>query len=131
MPDQNLSFPSSDHFKYKTMKYVMQNASKIVIIDGRNVRTIDATVAKVSYFWVFLFLDGIVSSNQIVITLQSLCAVVDDLHRLKIQMYFWHWNKGPMSVLCRLDPEMFALFKDAQTEEELLKTLNMANGTEA
>lgn len=30
------------------MKYVIQNASKIVIIDGRNVHTIDATVAKVS-----------------------------------------------------------------------------------
>lgn len=112
------------------MKYVMQNASKIVIIDGRNVHTIDATVAKVSRFNAFYF-KRTVNFNLIVFTLQSICAVAEDLHRLKIQVYFWHWNKTPMSVLCRLDPEMFALFKDAQTEEELLKTLNTVNGNEA
>lgn len=47
MPDQSLTFSSSDHFKYKTLKYVVQNTPKIVIIDGRYIRTIDATVAKV------------------------------------------------------------------------------------
>lgn len=131
MPDQNLSFPSSDHFKYKTMKYVMQNASQIVIIDGRNVHTIDATVAKVSSrygFFTFVLIYELIHFKFI---LQSLCAVVEDLHRLKKQVYFWHWNKKPMSVLCRLDPEMFALFKDAQTEEELLKILNTGSGNVA
>lgn len=33
-----------------------------------------------------------------------------------------------MGVLCRLDPKMFALFKDAQTEDELLKSVSMENG---
>lgn len=47
MPDQSLTFSSSDHFKYKVLKYVVQNTPKIVVIDGRYVRTIDATVAKV------------------------------------------------------------------------------------
>lgn len=47
LPDQSLTFSSSDHFKYKILKYAMQNTPNIVIIDGRNIRTIDATVAKV------------------------------------------------------------------------------------
>lgn len=47
MPDQSLTFSSSDHFKYKALKYVVRNTPKIVIVDGRYVRTIDATVAKV------------------------------------------------------------------------------------
>lgn len=33
-----------------------------------------------------------------------------------------------MGVLCRLDSKMFALFKDAQTEDELLKSVSMENG---
>lgn len=67
MPDQNLSFPSSDYFKYKTMKYVMQNASKTVIIDGRNVHTIDATVAKVRVaLRIFIFMQLHIKSNLIV-----------------------------------------------------------------
>lgn len=33
-----------------------------------------------------------------------------------------------MGVLCRLKPKMFALFKDAQTEDELLKSVSMENG---
>lgn len=49
IPDQSLTFASSDHFKYKVLKYVVQSTSKLVIIDGRNIRTIDATVAKVGF----------------------------------------------------------------------------------
>lgn len=48
MPDQSLTFPSSDFFKYKILKYIVRNTPKIVIIDGRCIRTIDATVAKVN-----------------------------------------------------------------------------------
>lgn len=33
-----------------------------------------------------------------------------------------------MGVLCRLDSKMFALFKDAQTEDELLRSVSMENG---
>lgn len=33
-----------------------------------------------------------------------------------------------MGVLCRLDAKMFPLFKDAQTEDELLKSVHMENG---
>lgn len=32
-----------------------------------------------------------------------------------------------MGVLCRLKPKMSSLFKDANCEEELLKTLNVEN----
>lgn len=60
--------------------------------------------------------------------LQSICTVVDDLHVLNRTVYFWHWSKEPMGVLCRLKPNMFALFKDAQTEDELLKSVSLENG---
>ncbi|XP_031629887.1 sodium-independent sulfate anion transporter-like isoform X2 [Contarinia nasturtii] len=106
MPDQSLTFSSSDHFKYKILKYVVQNTPKIVIIDGRFIHNIDATVAK------------------------SLCTVVEDMHLLHRKVYFWHWNKEPMGVLCRLNSKMFALFKDAQTEDELLKSVSLENGKE-
>lgn len=33
-----------------------------------------------------------------------------------------------MGVLCRLKGKMFALFKDAQTEDELLKSVSLENG---
>lgn len=33
-----------------------------------------------------------------------------------------------MGVLCRLNPKMFALFKDAQTEDELLRSVGIENG---
>lgn len=51
--------------------------------------------------------------------------VVDDLHMLSRQVYFWHWSKEPMGVLCRLSPKMFAYFKDAQSEDELMKSINV------
>lgn len=47
LPDQCLTFSSSDHIKAKILKYVNQNSSSIIIIDGRYVRSIDTTVAKV------------------------------------------------------------------------------------
>lgn len=49
MPDQSLTFSSADHIKYKLLKYAIQSTSTFVVIDGRYVRTIDATVAKVKY----------------------------------------------------------------------------------
>lgn len=104
LPDQSLTFSSADHFKYKILKYVVQSTPKVIIIDGRSVRTIDATVAK------------------------TLCTIVEDLHLLQRQVYFWHWSKEPMGVLCRLDSKMFALFKDAQTEDELLRSVSIENG---
>lgn len=50
------------------------------------------------------------------------------MHLLQRKVYFWHWSKEPMGVLCRLDSKMFQLFKDAQTEDELLKSVNLENG---
>lgn len=50
LPDQCLTFSSSDHIKSKVLKYVNRNTSSIIIIDGRYVRSIDTTVAKVIYF---------------------------------------------------------------------------------
>lgn len=60
---------------------------------------------------------------------QSLCTVFEDLHLLNRRVYFWHWNKEPMGVVCRLDSRMFAYFKDSQSEEELLKSLHMEKHT--
>lgn len=60
--------------------------------------------------------------------LQSLCTVVEDMNLLHRRVFFWHWGKEPMGVLCRLDPKMFALFKDAQTEDELIKSFSLENG---
>lgn len=34
-----------------------------------------------------------------------------------------------MGVLCRLDSKMFTLFRDAQSEDELLKSVSIENGT--
>lgn len=56
---------------------------------------------------------------------QSLCTVVEDLQMLQRKVYFWHWSKEPMGVLCRLNSKMFALFKDAQTEDELVKSISV------
>lgn len=50
LPDQSLTFSSADHIKHKMLKYAIQNTSTFVIVDGRYVRNIDATVAKVN-FW--------------------------------------------------------------------------------
>lgn len=47
LPDQCLTFSSSDHIKAKVLKYVNRNTANIIIIDGRYVRSIDTTVAKV------------------------------------------------------------------------------------
>lgn len=54
-----------------------------------------------------------------------MCTIVDDLYLLNKVVYFWNWNKETMGVLCRLKSKMSALFKDANCEEELLKTLNI------
>lgn len=51
LPDQSLTFSSADHFKYKVLKYVVQNTPTVIVIDGRYIRTIDATVAKVKLKW--------------------------------------------------------------------------------
>lgn len=126
MPDQSLTFSSSDHFKYKILKYVVQNTPKIVIIDGRYVRSIDATVAKVSHIFVIYYFK--INLLFHFFHSQSLCTVVEDMHLLQRKVYFWHWSKDPMGVLCRLDSKMFALFKDAQTEDELLKSVSLENG---
>lgn len=55
LPDQSLTFSSADHIKYKMLKYAIQNTSTFVIVDGRYVRTIDATVAKVVFEFFALF----------------------------------------------------------------------------
>lgn len=129
LPDQSLSFSSSDHMKHKILKYVIQSTSKVVVIDGRNIRTIDATVAKVSQFTSlpsnYSIFCHVRNKNYPLFVLQSMCEVVDDLHVLGRQVYFWHWSKEPMGVLCRLRPEAFSYFKDAQTEDELMKSLNV------
>lgn len=71
-------------------------------------------------------------NSQLTITFnsnsQSICTIVEDLHLLKRKVYFWHWSKEPMGVLCRLDSKMFALFRDAQSEDELLKSVSIENG---
>lgn len=54
-----------------------------------------------------------------------MCTIVEDLYLLNKVVYFWNWNKDTMGVLCRLKSKMSALFKDANCEEELLKTLNI------
>lgn len=56
-----------------------------------------------------------------------MCTIVDDLYLLNKVVYFWNWNKDTMGVLCRLKSKMSALFKDANCEEELLKSLNIEN----
>lgn len=43
------------------------------------------------------------------------------MHLLNKEVYFWHWNKEPMSVLCRLDEKMVNLFKNAPIQDELMK----------
>lgn len=55
LPDQSLTFSSADYIKYKLLKYAIQNASKFVVIDGRYVRQIDATVAKVNYCFCYKY----------------------------------------------------------------------------
>lgn len=59
--------------------------------------------------------------------MQVMCTIVEDLYLLNKVVYFWNWNKETMGVLCRLKSKMSSLFKDANCEEELLKTLNIEN----
>lgn len=61
------------------------------------------------------------------LNIQIMCTIVDDLYLLNKVVYFWNWNKDTMGVLCRLKSKMSTLFKDANCEEELLKSLNIEN----
>lgn len=64
-------------------------------------------------------------NNMNSLTMQVMCTIVEDLYLINKVVYFWNWNKDTMGVLCRLKSKMSSLFKDANCEEELLKTLNI------
>lgn len=125
-PNQSLAFPSADHFKYKTLKYVRRHSPSIVVIEGSHIQYIDSTVAKVSDILpVERIAFRINQLNQF--ELQAVCATVEDLHLLNKVVYFWNWNRDAMVVLCRLNAKMSALFKYASCEGGLVHLLNTEN----
>ncbi|CAB0038961.1 unnamed protein product [Trichogramma brassicae] len=80
MPQQSLSFPAAEYLRERVMNWCdsMQN-TKIVVIDGKNVRGIDTTVAK------------------------NLSLLSTDLEARKQRLVFWNWCENASSVLISFD----------------------------
>ncbi|KAL7303389.1 hypothetical protein TKK_0004574 [Trichogramma kaykai] len=99
MPQQSLSFPAAEYLRERVMNWCdsMQN-TKIVVIDGKNVRGIDTTVAK------------------------NLSLLSTDLEARKQRLVFWNWCENASSVMISFDSANKEHFKStnalAQVVEE-------------
>lgn len=128
LPDQSLAFPSADHIKLQISKHVNRNTSNIIIIDGRYVRSIDATVAKVFIFSLSEFRLYRMRMKLVIIRLlpllQSIQTIVNDLRVQNKKVLLWNWGNEAMGVLCRLDKNMCNLSRDVHGNDDTWKTLN-------
>lgn len=55
---------------------------------------------------------------------QALESLVGDLHLLEKKTFFWNWSREAIGVMHRTNAKVAELFKEARTEDELLKLLN-------
>ncbi|XP_059614628.1 sodium-independent sulfate anion transporter-like [Phlebotomus argentipes] len=100
-PNQSLIFSSAEHFKNRLMKKVIaqSNPSLLVVIDGHFVQKIDTTAASNIY--------------SAVRSLKDVCR----------GMIFWNWSGQAQGAAWRLNSAFGALFRDANSLEELLRAV--------
>lgn len=63
MPEETLSFPAAEHIRNKVMTY-SEDKSTGVMFNGKNVKRIDVTVAKVSRLIEFVSHGGLLEINR-------------------------------------------------------------------
>ena len=99
-PDQSLFFSLTEHLRNKITKSIFNNDQvETVVTDGHYIHHLDSTVAA-----------GI----------QSL---IKDFTYVQKQVILWNWNREPMGVMYRINPEFEAIFKKSETIGELLPLL--------
>ncbi|KAK7870324.1 hypothetical protein R5R35_003712 [Gryllus longicercus] len=97
-PDYSIVFPAAEFVRKKIIKKCIELDNKaIVILDGRYMRHIDATVAK------------------------NLHSLWGDLKIREQKLLFWNWNRSSRFTLCGIDPKLSALFQEGTTLEDIFK----------
>ncbi|KAJ8678533.1 hypothetical protein QAD02_014320 [Eretmocerus hayati] len=96
-PQESLSFPAAEYLRERVMSWcdVLKDAN-IVIIDGRDVKGIDTTVAK------------------------NLTLLAADLESRKLRLLFWRWNDDVRKTLLAFDASMVSHFRDASDTSQLV-----------
>ncbi|KAF7391863.1 hypothetical protein HZH68_011406 [Vespula germanica] len=89
LPKQSLSFPAAEYLREQVLEWCHKCTESIpVIIDGRNVLRIDATVAK------------------------NLTLLHVDLETRQQKLIFWNWSEEMKSILTNYDSSLSLSFKN-------------------
>lgn len=103
-PDQSLFYSSSEYLRsHLTNLANKYGSAEWIIIDGRHINHIDATVAA-----------GLNTLNK-------------DLGYLKKTLILWRWKQQPLGVLYRNNPNLLNNFKHSDTVEELYQELDLSH----
>lgn len=107
-PDQSLFYSSSEHFRSFLTKIANKyGTAEWIVIDGRHINHLDATVAA-----------GLNILNK-------------DFGYLKKTLILWKWKQQPLGVLYRNNPNFLNNFKHSETIEELYQELDLTRATSA
>lgn len=105
-PDQSLFYSSSEHFRSFLTKIAIKYATaEWIVIDGRHINHLDATVAA-----------GLNTLNK-------------DFGYLKKTLILWKWKQQPLGVLYRNNPNFLNNFKHSETIEELYQELDLTRAS--
>ncbi|XP_067000175.2 sodium-independent sulfate anion transporter isoform X2 [Anabrus simplex] len=99
-PDQSLVFPAAEFVRKKIVKVCLQYSSgTIVILNGRHIHHIDATMAK------------------------ALQLLNQNLKVREQRLVLWNWVRSSRETCLGLDPKMDGVFQEAESLEQLLRGL--------